>query len=225
LALLLLSFDRGGDAMQETQRPREGTPASARAALLSLIALGVLSWGGCGFLAAYRFTFDGELHDQQGIAIAARPTYEGIGVRIQNKTTGTVRVAWDECAFVDVERQSHRVIHKGVRFSVRDQAQLPTLIPSAALIREVLVATDHVSYEEGGSGRQWLIRDHLPRGESARLAVGKAIALHLTLLGDDGRRIPVTLEMTIRWSGAPSLFDARSPFVVRRADQQHAYLQ
>jgi hypothetical protein len=72
-----------------------------------------------------------------------------IGFLIQNKTDYSVKIPWDEAAFVDESGRSHRVMHSGVKYTDRDKSQPPSVIVRKGSIEDIVFPTDYVSWESG----------------------------------------------------------------------------
>lgn len=82
---------------------------------------------------------------------------------IQNKTDLSIKIPWDEAAFIDDNNLSHSVMHTGVKYSDRANPQAPSIIAGKASIDDTVFPTDYVSWKEGnnyGAG-SWVIQPFL----------------------------------------------------------------
>lgn len=77
-------------------------------------------------------------------------TTDGIAFHMQNKTEHTIKVVWDEAAFIDTDGSAGRVMHYGVRFMDRNNSQPPSILPGHGTITDEAFPTDRVYY-----GTEW----------------------------------------------------------------------
>ena len=80
-----------------------------------------------------------------------------ISFLLNNKTDYSIKIIWDEAAFVDKGGMSHRVMHLGVKYSDRNASQPPTVVARKGSIHDVVVPTDYVYYV---SGSGWVCQDN-----------------------------------------------------------------
>jgi len=69
----------------------------------------------------------------------------GIGVYIKNNGTEPVNIYWDECAYIDPNSVSHRVLTGQSRLITSSLAQPPTPIAPGSSIQEGLIPADYIS--------------------------------------------------------------------------------
>lgn len=72
-----------------------------------------------------------------------------ISFLLQNKTDYSVKIPWDEAAYVDEFGRSHRVMHSGVKYTDRDKPQPPSVIVRKGSIEDIVYPTDYVSWSSG----------------------------------------------------------------------------
>jgi hypothetical protein len=101
------------------------------------------------------------LFEDQSIRITFSPSEKQIGMLIQNKTLSPIKVDWNNISYVDIAGLAHGVMHTGIRYMERDRPQVPTVIPPAAMIEDVIVPSDHISYTSG-TGGGWSSRPLFP---------------------------------------------------------------
>jgi hypothetical protein len=65
----------------------------------------------------------------------------------ENRANRAIRILWDGAAIVDGTGLSHRVMHSGVRFMKRDQAQPPSTIVPGTRISDMVFPPDLVSFD------------------------------------------------------------------------------
>lgn len=67
---------------------------------------------------------------------------------MENKTDHSIKIIWDEAAFVDDIGVSHRIMHSGVKYKDRNDSQPPTVIVRKGRIEEIIIPTDYVYFDE-----------------------------------------------------------------------------
>jgi hypothetical protein len=94
------------------------------------------------------FVFEDEL-----IRIAWFTDPDSFKFVLRNRTDRTMKVLWDEGAYVDMDGLSHRIIHGQTEFGDRMLAQIPSVIVSGGMIDDLVYPA---SYYEIGSGTRQL---------------------------------------------------------------------
>jgi hypothetical protein len=120
------------------------------------------------------------LFEDQSIRIRFALSEKHIGIILQNKTPSPVKVDWNNISYVDITGLAHGVMHTGVRYIERDRPQVPTIIPPAAMIDDVIIPSDHISYT-AGSGGGWTSRPFLPPLAETDLYLGKSFSVFMPL--------------------------------------------
>lgn len=72
-----------------------------------------------------------------------------IDLTIKNNHSSSIRVLWDEAAYIDNMGNSHRVIHIGTKLVDKEKAQVPSVIPNGAQLKDVLVPSDGIELQGG----------------------------------------------------------------------------
>jgi len=86
------------------------------------------------------------------VGIIWSPTSSQISFILTNKTDHSIRIIWDEAAYVDVPGESHRVMHSGVKYIDRNNPQPPSVIVRKGSLSDFVVPTDRVVYVSGRYG-------------------------------------------------------------------------
>jgi hypothetical protein len=68
---------------------------------------------------------------------------------LENKTDYSIKIPWDEAAYVDEFGRSHRVMHSGVKYTDRDKPQPPSVIVRKGSIEDIVYPTDYISWSSG----------------------------------------------------------------------------
>lgn len=71
-------------------------------------------------------------------------TFDGIKaiIEIQNNSGKSVKVLWDDGAFIDQDNQAHRIVHAGIKITDKEKAQVPSVIPDDSNIGDTIYAAD-----------------------------------------------------------------------------------
>ena len=69
-----------------------------------------------------------------------------MGFLIKNKTDKTVKIDWNNAAYVDPAGISHKVIHEGVKLINKGESQLPSVIVQDSLITDSLTPVDFIRF-------------------------------------------------------------------------------
>jgi hypothetical protein len=78
-----------------------------------------------------------------------------LGFDLLNKSDSSMKVVWDEAAYVDIGGQTHRVIHNGVKLAERNSPQPPSVIPSKGRLNDMVYPSDNVSYSSSRYSGGW----------------------------------------------------------------------
>jgi len=79
------------------------------------------------------------------------PTPEQILFILTNNTDRSIKIVWDEAAYVDENGVSHRVMHEGVKYIFRNNPQPPTVVVRKGTITDFIFPTDKVYFYNGWS--------------------------------------------------------------------------
>lgn len=91
-----------------------------------------------------------------------------ISIILQNKTSYTMKISWDNAAFIDEDGISRRVIHEGVKLVDRNSPQAPSIIVRNGKIYDSITPSDNIYYSSG----EWKYLD---------LTIGKNVNVSLLL--------------------------------------------
>jgi hypothetical protein len=120
------------------------------------------------------------LFEDQAIRIQFSISEKQIGMILQNKMPLPIKVDWNNISYVDITGVAHRVMHTGVRYIERDRPQVPTVIPPAAMIQDVIIPSDHIAYTSGPGGR-WSSRSLFPGLSETDRYVGSSFSVFMPL--------------------------------------------
>jgi len=92
---------------------------------------------------------------------------KGINLSMENKTDRSIKILWNEAAYLDENNFSHRVIHYGVRYIERDQPQAPSIIIPGSKLEDIVYPADYVEWKKVlGETKEWTGKPLLPSGAS-----------------------------------------------------------
>lgn len=92
---------------------------------------------------------------------------KGINFSMENKTDRSIKILWNEAAYLDENNFSHRVIHYGVRYIERDQPQAPGIIIPGSKLEDIVYPADYVEWKKVlGETKEWTGKPLLPAGAS-----------------------------------------------------------
>ncbi len=86
--------------------------------------------------------------------IVFSPQERGIGFDLTNKFNRTIKIIWDEVAYVDQHKSSHRVFHLGTRFINIDRPQPISTVPVGAKLDDLIVPVEYAKWKTSTS---WLV--------------------------------------------------------------------
>lgn len=122
----------------------------------------------------------GLVYEDANMKISFNISEKQIQFDLKNKTEGPIKIDWNQVSYVDVLGNSHRVMHKGVKFNDRENPQPPSTIPPTANISDIVYPTDYVSYSSGKYGG-WSGQDLFPDAPKAKLYKGKNFSVFMPL--------------------------------------------
>lgn len=78
--------------------------------------------------------------------VTLRPVWNEfqIDLTIFNNSKSSIRVLWDNAAYIDNYGISHRVIHMNTKFVDKEKAQVPSVIPTGSRIEDVVVPVNAI---------------------------------------------------------------------------------
>lgn len=112
--------------------------------------------------AKYKAAFEDKL-----VRVLWIVTSSDIAFSLTNKTDHSIKIPWDEAAYVDEMGQSHRVMHAGIKYNEREQPMPPSVVVRGGHIEDIVFPTDYVSWFEGGRyvKSKWTKKDLLPNSD------------------------------------------------------------
>jgi hypothetical protein len=75
-----------------------------------------------------------------------------INFTISNKTEHSIKIVWDDAAFIEISGQSARLAHEGVKYADSNASQPPSVIPARQSLTDFVLPTNRVYYRKGYYG-------------------------------------------------------------------------
>lgn len=94
-----------------------------------------------------KYVFEDEM-----VKVLWLPTTDAVHFSLINKTSHSIKIIWDEAAYVDISGSSHRVMHYGVKYIDRNNPQPPTIVVRNGSIEDLVFPTENVYYSSGKYG-------------------------------------------------------------------------
>jgi hypothetical protein len=126
-------------SMSEVERPAEAKERYGEQKITSTTEEGNL-----------KYYFEDDL-----VKIAWLATSSSLSFVMENKTDHSIKIIWDEAAFVDDKGVSQRIMHSGVKYTDRNASQPPTIIVRKGRIEDIIVPTNNVYFDEGYYGKYY----------------------------------------------------------------------
>lgn len=89
------------------------------------------------------------MYSDEFVTIMANISDPKIDLAIANNHRSSIRVLWDNAAFIDMNGSAHRVIHMGVKLVDKEKAQVPSVIPVGSNISDVVCPVDCIERING----------------------------------------------------------------------------
>lgn len=83
------------------------------------------------------------------INIVWLPTSDKFIFKLKNKTDHSIKIIWDEAAYIDTNSISHRVIHSGTKYTDKNNPQPPSVVARNTSINEMILPADHIKWGYG----------------------------------------------------------------------------
>lgn len=98
---------------------------------------------------------DGEnkyVYEDDLIKVLWLPLISQFSFTLENKTSHSIKLIWDETVYVDENGSSSRVLHSGVKYIDRNNSQPSSIVIKKGRIDDVIVPTDNIYYVSGQYG-------------------------------------------------------------------------
>lgn len=94
-----------------------------------------------------KYTFEDEM-----IAITWYASSSQFNFTLRNKTNHSIKIPWDEVAYINPAGESMRCIHSGIKLIDRNNSQAPTIVAKNSILTDILIPANHIYYISGQYG-------------------------------------------------------------------------
>lgn len=133
-----------------------------------------------------KYSFEDEM-----VKVVWVPTSSQFLFVLTNKTSHSIKIIWDEAAYVDENGMSKRVMHSGVKYIDRSNPQPPTVVTRNSTISDLIFPTDNVYWVSGSYGG-WVERPLFPNQ-----SMTSAAELSMQAQGLISKKVQVLLPLQI----------------------------
>lgn len=104
---------------------------------------------------------------------------------LTNKSGYSIKLPWDDMAYVDENGITMRVIHSGGRLIDRNATQAPSVVPKNATLEDILIPSENIYFSSG-----WIEKSLFPSYNSQEAAnkspiLGKTIRIIFPIIIQD----------------------------------------
>lgn len=92
------------------------------------------------------------VYEDSLLTIGWIPGSKQIAFVLENKSDHSMKVLWDEAAFLSPSGASGRIMHEGIRYMEREASMPASIVPRRGRLVDFIVPTDHVYYVSGKYG-------------------------------------------------------------------------
>lgn len=71
---------------------------------------------------------------------------------LHNKSNQSIKILWDDAAFISMSGESGRIFHKGIKIIDREKSQPPTTVYKNASISDIIAPSSYTRYVSGDFG-------------------------------------------------------------------------
>lgn len=82
------------------------------------------------------------------VKIVWTPTSSEVALELTNKTSGPIKIAWDDVKFIDDQGKQQRAVHSGTKYSEINKPQEPSVIERNGSLSDAVFPADNVVYRD-----------------------------------------------------------------------------
>ncbi|MDN3676274.1 hypothetical protein QWY90_03000 [Flavobacterium paronense] len=115
-----------------------------------------------------------------------------IGFDLTNKSEKTIKLIWDEAAYISIENVTERIFHKGIKYIDRENSQTPSSIYKNSTLSDLISPTSYTRFVSGQYGG-WVSSPLIPTMSAGMFS--KKVEYKPELLGKTVRVVlPLKME-------------------------------
>jgi hypothetical protein len=112
------------------------------------------------------------------VAVSFSVGDQSFQMRFENLTVSNVKILWDRAEYTDANRQTHRLMHSGIRFQDRNNPLPDQAVPPRAAVQEAVIPVSKVFFSQ--PKKAYDIQPLFPLDSEAAAGLkGKAINLFI----------------------------------------------
>ena len=100
-------------------------------------------------------------YEDNYISITIFCTSEKFNFTLKNKSDNSIKIIWDDAAFVDYSGNTSRIMHSGIKYSQKEASQPASTIIKGASLDDIACPTANVYYSE--ILKRWAIKSMYPK--------------------------------------------------------------
>jgi len=114
----------------------------------------------------YKYMFEDEM-----IKILWMPSSAELRFLLENKTDHSIKIIWNEAAYVSEKGKSHRVMHTGIKYINRNNPQRSSVVAGKGMITDFIYPADYANYtydswvESPLQAGGWIVKPLLPNSQ------------------------------------------------------------
>lgn len=114
-----------------------------------------------------------------------------VNFTLKNNASSSIKILWDDMAFVGLNNDSHRIIHKSIKFNEKEKEQAPSIVARNAELHDLLIPADNIYYKK--SWDKWSAHPFVddffysPEDEASQRPDGQKIQVLLPIIVNEKR--------------------------------------
>jgi hypothetical protein len=167
--------------------------------------------------------FDGGVsyvYEDELIKIAWFPSSTQFGFVLENKSDYSIKVIWDDAAYVNTKGSSGRIIHSGIKYNERNNLQPSTVIPKNTYLDDIIIPTENIYYEEwsllwGYAGAGWRTNAILPNKADSKKELNRMTKFFI------GKTVKILLPLQVQETVNDYIFTFNiTDFVIKKRSER-----
>ena len=129
---------------------------------------------------------------------------------LTNKSDQTLKIIWDDAAFISLRNESSRIFHKGIKYIDRENPQPPTSVYKKTTLSDLIAPTSYAIFVSGQNG-DWHSDPLIPA------ASGSILSFKIEYIkGLIGQTMRVILPIKIEDKVIEYAFSFRTEFIEKK---------
>jgi hypothetical protein len=164
--------------LASVERPADATTRYGTQTVSSVDSSGVSRW----------------FFEDRLVRVMFAPTARELAFSLTNKSDYSIRLVWDQAAFVNFDQTSNPVMHAGVRYSACRESKPSSVIVKGGILNDLIIGCDRI--REPSIGSSWIVEPLIE--DASFLAKDSASAIRFTQEKWAGKQFKVLLPIQIQ---------------------------